>query len=181
MFQVVNECRRYGDSGYGVVRVRSRSRALNQLKGSNSSDESANNRAEESPTPFAACGTMQPNGRSEKNCASSAFNPDTPVSGRITSYELLMRSVRWLVIEETDSALDGAAHDGGAALGPKRERFGKARDYPLEPGQVFKLELGVDTADGTRGYLGLEEMGVVINEGIEWLSERQATLPLLRE
>jgi Xaa-Pro dipeptidase len=72
-----------------------------------------------------------------------------------------------------------AAHDGGAVLGPKWERYGRTTDYALEPGQVFTLELGVENVEGKRGYLGLEEMVVVTSKGIEWLSERQTTLPLL--
>ena len=72
-----------------------------------------------------------------------------------------------------------AAHDGGGILGPKWERYGRTPDYPLQPGQVFTLELGVENVDGKRGYLGLEEMVVVTGNGIEWLSERQTTLPVL--
>jgi Xaa-Pro aminopeptidase len=72
-----------------------------------------------------------------------------------------------------------AAHDGGAVLGPKWERYGQTPDYPIRPGQVFTLELGVENVDGKRGYLGLEEMVVVTENGIDWLSDRQTTLSLL--
>jgi Xaa-Pro aminopeptidase len=79
----------------------------------------------------------------------------------------------------TGHQIGRAAHDGGGILGPKWERYGQTPNYPLQPGQVFTLELGVENIDGKRGYLGLEEMVVVTGDGIEWLSERQTTLPLL--
>jgi Xaa-Pro aminopeptidase len=72
-----------------------------------------------------------------------------------------------------------AAHDGGGILGPRWERYGQTPDYPLQPGQVFTIELGVENVDGKRGYLGLEEMVVVTEDGIDWLSERQTILSLL--
>jgi len=79
----------------------------------------------------------------------------------------------------TGHQIGRAAHDGGGILGPKWERYGQTPDYLLEPGQVFTVELGIENVDGKRGYLGLEEMVVVTHDGIEWLSERQTTLPLL--
>ena len=63
------------------------------------------------------------------------------------------------------------AHDGGAILGPRWERYGKTPMIPIERDQVFTLELGV-IVDG-RGYVGLEEMVVITETGCEWLSERQ--------
>jgi Xaa-Pro dipeptidase len=69
------------------------------------------------------------------------------------------------------------AHDGGAILGPRWERYGKTPMLPVERDQVFTLELGV-VVEG-RGYLGLEEMVMVTEGGIEWLSERQSLLPVL--
>ena len=79
----------------------------------------------------------------------------------------------------TGHQIGRAAHDGGAVLGPKWERYGRTPDYPLQPGQVFTLELGIENVDGKRGYLGLEEMVVVTADGLEWLSDRQTALPLL--
>jgi Xaa-Pro aminopeptidase len=79
----------------------------------------------------------------------------------------------------TGHEIGRAAHDGGSVLGPRWERYGRTSDYPLQPGQVFTLELGIENVDGQRGYLGLEEMIVVTDDGIEWLSDRQMTLPLL--
>jgi Xaa-Pro dipeptidase len=72
-----------------------------------------------------------------------------------------------------------AAHDGGGILGPKWERYGQTPDYPLQPGQVFTIEPSIENVEGERGCLGLEEMVVVTDDGIEWLSKRQMTLPLL--
>jgi Xaa-Pro aminopeptidase len=69
------------------------------------------------------------------------------------------------------------AHDGGALLGPRWERYGRTPLLPVQPDQVFTLELGV-TVEG-RGYLGLEEMVRVTGDGVEWLTERPGDLPLL--
>ncbi|MBT8486491.1 MAG: aminopeptidase P family protein [Phycisphaerales bacterium] len=68
-----------------------------------------------------------------------------------------------------------AAHDGGGVLGPRWERYGRTPYYPVEAGNVLTLELGVDNVEG-RGYLGLEEMLLVTDDGIEWLSTPQTEL-----
>jgi Xaa-Pro aminopeptidase len=69
------------------------------------------------------------------------------------------------------------AHDGGTLLGPRWERYGRTPFLKVEPGQVFTLELGV-LVEG-RGYLGLEEMVRVTEDGCAWMTERQLALPLL--
>ncbi len=69
------------------------------------------------------------------------------------------------------------AHDGGALLGPRWERYGRTPELPVEPGQVFTLELGVNVEG--RGYLGIEEMVRVTDSGLEWLSERQERIEVL--
>jgi Xaa-Pro aminopeptidase len=69
------------------------------------------------------------------------------------------------------------AHDGGSILGPRWERYGTKPTVPVESGQVYTLELGVVLPD--RGYLGLEEMVVVNETGVRWLTERQLEIPLL--
>lgn len=69
------------------------------------------------------------------------------------------------------------AHDGGAVLGPKWERYGRTVTTPIQENEVYTLELGVEV-DG-RGYLGIEEIAVVTATGIEWLSKRQMDMPLL--
>lgn len=70
------------------------------------------------------------------------------------------------------------AHDGGAVLGPKWERYGKTVTTPIQENEVYTLELGVEVEG--RGYLGIEEIAVVRPNGVEWLSERQMTMPLLK-
>jgi Xaa-Pro dipeptidase len=69
------------------------------------------------------------------------------------------------------------AHDGGAILGPKWERYGRTPMIPIQKDQVYTLELGV-FVEG-RGYLGIEEMAVVTDDGCEWLTGRQLEIPLL--
>ena len=70
------------------------------------------------------------------------------------------------------------AHDGGAILGPKWERYGNTPMMPIRENEVYTLELGV-TVEG-RGYLGIEERARVTASGIEWLTDRQMDMPLLR-
>jgi len=69
------------------------------------------------------------------------------------------------------------AHDGGAILGPKWERYGTTPAIPIKKGEVYTLELGIITPN--RGYLGFEEMVVVTDDGCEWLTERQMSLPII--
>ncbi len=66
------------------------------------------------------------------------------------------------------------AHDGGALLGPRWERYGRTPFMPVEENQVFTLELGV-LVDRC-GFLGLEEMVRVTASACEWVSERQMEL-----
>ncbi|MCA9283946.1 MAG: aminopeptidase P family protein [Phycisphaerales bacterium] len=70
-----------------------------------------------------------------------------------------------------------AAHDGGGVLGPTWERYGKTPFLRVESGNVFTLELGVDVPG--RGYLGLEEMVVVTDNGCAPLSTPQRAIKLL--
>ncbi len=69
------------------------------------------------------------------------------------------------------------AHDGGAVLGPRWDRYGRTPYIPIEANEVYTLELGV-MVEG-RGYLGLEEMACVRQEGLEWLTTRQDRIGLL--
>lgn len=66
------------------------------------------------------------------------------------------------------------AHDGGAVLGPRWERYGRTPYIPVSENEVYTLELGV-MVEG-RGYLGIEEMVCVRDGDLEWLSTRQETL-----
>lgn len=69
------------------------------------------------------------------------------------------------------------AHDGGATLAPRWERYGRVPYLPVEIDQVYTLELGV-MIEG-RGYFGLEEMVQVTATGVEWLTRRPDDVPRL--
>ncbi len=74
--------------------------------------------------------------------------------------------------------LGRSAHDGGTLLGPRWDRYGNAPLGLVEEGNVFTLEFGA--AVPGRGYVGLEEDVLVTADGIEWLSEPQRQLWLVR-
>ena len=63
-------------------------------------------------------------------------------------------------------------------LGPRWERYGRLPFRVAEPGNVFTLELGIENVHHG-GYIGLEEMVLVTDDGCEFLSEPQTALPLL--
>ncbi len=65
------------------------------------------------------------------------------------------------------------AHDGGTLLGPRWARYGEAPKQAVRAGEVYTVELGVETA---AGYVGGEEMVVVEEEGARWLTEPQRSL-----
>lgn len=69
------------------------------------------------------------------------------------------------------------AHDGGAILGPAWERYGDTPFIEVRPNEVYTLELGVDVPG--RGYLGLEEMVRVTEDGCQFLSSRQDEVHVL--
>ncbi len=71
-----------------------------------------------------------------------------------------------------------AVHDGGTLLGPRWERYGETVERTVASQQVYTLELGV-MVEG-RGYLGLEDMVLVGDDGCEWMSPTPRELPLLR-
>jgi Xaa-Pro aminopeptidase len=73
--------------------------------------------------------------------------------------------------------LGRSAHDGGTLLGPRWDRYGSAPLGVVEAGNVFTLELG--TSVPGRGYLGLEEDVLVVEDGVEWLSTPQRELWLI--
>jgi Xaa-Pro aminopeptidase len=70
-----------------------------------------------------------------------------------------------------------ATHDGAAIVGPKWKRYGDAPYIPLEEGNVFTVELGIDVAD--IGYVGLEEDLVVTKDGGKFLCPRQEELIII--
>jgi Xaa-Pro aminopeptidase len=68
------------------------------------------------------------------------------------------------------------AHDGGALLGPRWDRYGDQPDRQVRVGEVYTMELGVDTE---WGYLGQEEMVRVTEDGTEFVVEPQTELRTL--
>src|SRR5262249_39398770 len=75
----------------------------------------------------------------------------------------------------TGHGLGRAVHDGGTLLGPRWEKYGKTPLGLVEAGNVFTLELGLDTA---AGYAGLEEDVLVTPTACEFLSSFQRELYL---
>ena len=67
-----------------------------------------------------------------------------------------------------------AVHDGMGLLGPRWERYGETPFMPVEVGNIFTLELGVEVPG--IGYVGLEEDVLVTESGVEWLAPPQTEL-----
>jgi Xaa-Pro aminopeptidase len=72
--------------------------------------------------------------------------------------------------------LGRACHDGGTLLGPRWERYGTRPEGVVEAGNVYTLELGVQTS---AGYIGIEEDVLVTGSGCEFLSSFQRDLMLI--
>lgn len=70
------------------------------------------------------------------------------------------------------------AHDGGTVLGPRWERYNGACDLAVEAGNIFTLELHVMVEN--RGMMSLEEDVLVTETGLEYLSQPQQALRLIR-
>jgi Xaa-Pro aminopeptidase len=68
------------------------------------------------------------------------------------------------------------AHDGGTLLGPEWERYGDAPRGEVRAGEIYTMELGVDTE---WGYVGQEEMVRVTDSGTEWVVPPQTALRTL--
>lgn len=69
------------------------------------------------------------------------------------------------------------AHDGGALLGPKWERYGNIPYLELEENNVFTIEPRLPIKD--HGIATIEEIVVVTKEGCEYLSEPQKEIYLI--
>src|SRR3954469_21822134 len=72
--------------------------------------------------------------------------------------------------------LGRACHDGGTRLGPRWERYGATPTGLVEAGNVFTLELGIQTE---AGYVGLEEDVLVTEDGCVFLSPFQRQLMII--
>ena len=72
--------------------------------------------------------------------------------------------------------LGRACHDGGTLLGPRWERYGATPEGLVEAGNIFTLELGIQTE---AGYVGLEEDVLVTEDGCMFLSPFQRQLMVI--
>ncbi|MDO4198556.1 MAG: M24 family metallopeptidase [Erysipelotrichaceae bacterium] len=70
-------------------------------------------------------------------------------------------------------------HDGGTILANRRPRYNKPEliDTPLQVGNVFTIEPGIEIA---QGRIGIEEDVVITENGTEWLQKPQQELVLIR-
>jgi Xaa-Pro aminopeptidase len=68
------------------------------------------------------------------------------------------------------------AHDGGTLLGPLWDRYGDQPRGAVRPGEMYTVELGVDTAFG---YVGQEEMLRVTEDGTTFVVDPQRDLRML--
>ena len=73
--------------------------------------------------------------------------------------------------------LGRSVHDGAAIVGPKWKRYGTTTSIPLEEGNIFTVELGIELKN--IGYIGLEEDLVVTKEGGQFLCSRQNELVVI--
>ena len=78
----------------------------------------------------------------------------------------------------TGHQLGRTSHDGSTVLGPRWERYGQTPYGVVEAGNVFTLELGARVPN--RGYVSLEEDVVVTARGMEWLTQPQTELMLVK-
>lgn len=69
------------------------------------------------------------------------------------------------------------AHDGGALLGPRWERYGNSPDMLLEAGQIYTVEPGLEVPG--YGYIGVEENILMTDTGAVPLSQFQKKLILI--
>ena len=70
-------------------------------------------------------------------------------------------------------------HDGGTILANRRPRYNRPQliDSPLEAGNVFTIEPGIEIE---QGRIGIEEDVVITNDGSDWLAKPQQELILIK-
>jgi len=78
----------------------------------------------------------------------------------------------------TGHQLGRVAHDGGALLGPRWEKYGDQPNQRVEAGNVYTIEPGL--AIPGYGYVGLEEDVVVSASGADYLGAPQEKLVFLK-
>ena len=74
----------------------------------------------------------------------------------------------------TGHQLGRNAHDGGALLGPRWERYGNSPEMLVEAGQIYTVEPGL--AVPGYGYIGLEENVLITDAGAVPISQFQKEL-----
>lgn len=77
----------------------------------------------------------------------------------------------------TGHHLGRTVHDGAGMLAPLWDRYGETPNYPLEAGNVFTVEPGIPVPGF--GYIGIEEVVLVTEDGAEYLSTPQKQLFLI--
>ncbi|MEN8194246.1 MAG: M24 family metallopeptidase, partial [Bacteroidota bacterium] len=70
------------------------------------------------------------------------------------------------------------AHDGGALLGPKWERYGNIPYLEIEKNNIFTIEPRLPIAE--HGIATIEEIVVVTEDGCEYLSQPQKEIYLIK-